>query len=111
MTLFNGLNLWKDTAKEIKPDIAQTPIDDEVWLAVTAAAPPFLAPQSLLHPHRLPSLCWADVQLQLLHWQFGQVPFSLRWVIISFSYLLLKSLVFWKPLASLTCSSDFVGAV
>jgi hypothetical protein len=31
MTLFNGLNLWKDTAKEIKPDIAQTPIGDEVW--------------------------------------------------------------------------------
>jgi hypothetical protein len=31
MTLFNGLNLWVDKAKDIEADIAQTPIGDEVW--------------------------------------------------------------------------------
>ncbi|KAJ5370216.1 endoglucanase [Penicillium cataractarum] len=31
MTLFDGLNLWMDTAKRIEADIAQTPIGDEVW--------------------------------------------------------------------------------
>lgn len=31
MTLFNGLNLWVDKAKDVEADIAQTPIGDEPW--------------------------------------------------------------------------------
>ncbi|KAJ5432525.1 fungal cellulose binding domain protein [Penicillium daleae] len=38
MTLFNGLNLGKDTAKEIKSDIAQTLIGDEVWTGGSSSA-------------------------------------------------------------------------
>ncbi|OJJ68867.1 hypothetical protein ASPBRDRAFT_131816 [Aspergillus brasiliensis CBS 101740] len=31
MTLFNGLNLWVDSAEKIELDILETPIGDDVW--------------------------------------------------------------------------------
>lgn len=31
MTLFNGANLWVDSADTIMKDIADTPIGDEAW--------------------------------------------------------------------------------
>jgi hypothetical protein len=31
MKLFNGLNLWTDSADAIKSDILDTPIGDDVW--------------------------------------------------------------------------------
>lgn len=31
MKLFNGLNLWVNTADEIEVDISNTPIGDDVW--------------------------------------------------------------------------------
>ncbi|RHZ57397.1 lytic polysaccharide monooxygenase auxiliary activity family 9 protein [Aspergillus thermomutatus] len=35
MTLFNGLNLWTDSADEVETDILDTPIGDDVWKGVS----------------------------------------------------------------------------
>jgi hypothetical protein len=31
MTLFNGLNLWTDSADKVETNILDTPIGDDVW--------------------------------------------------------------------------------
>ncbi|PYH44747.1 lytic polysaccharide monooxygenase auxiliary activity family 9 protein, partial [Aspergillus saccharolyticus JOP 1030-1] len=38
MTLFNGLNLWMNSADQIEEDILDTPIGDEVWIGKGSAS-------------------------------------------------------------------------
>ncbi|OJK00068.1 hypothetical protein ASPACDRAFT_28189 [Aspergillus aculeatus ATCC 16872] len=39
MTLFNGLNLWTDSAEKVQLDFLETPIGDDVWSGAGSGSP------------------------------------------------------------------------
>ncbi|GLB06588.1 hypothetical protein AtubIFM57258_001898 [Aspergillus tubingensis] len=66
MTLFNGLNLWVDSAEKIQTDILETPIGDDVWngsgSGSSSAASPSVSSASVASPGTTTAAVHAYVQ-------------------------------------------------